>query len=65
MNGTKTILKDRRVSDVEFPPDSDYKFFVYLKPGWHWAGYGTTARGFHNVRDFLEMRYKIERGDPQ
>jgi hypothetical protein len=61
---SKTILAHPHVAEVEYPPDSDYKMFVYLKPGYIWEGYGTTGKGVHSVREFLWLKYKIVKGEP-
>lgn len=61
---SKVILKDSRVEEVELTQDSDYKYFVILKHGYHWQSYGTVIRGFHTVQDFLDARHGIADGKP-
>jgi len=45
------LANDPRVLEVEYPPESgsDYHYFVTLKEGFMFAGYGSRSKGFNSV----------------
>ena len=59
---SKTILKNKYVKEVELCDDSipDYKYTVFLKDGYRFAGYETHFKNVLSVKNFLSIAGRIE-----